>query len=397
MIKWLSKIDKNELKGKKIFLRVDYNVPVEDGVVKDDTRIRATFPTLNYLKNAGAKVVIFSHLGRPKGKRVKEYSLKPVKEKLEVLWNQKISFIEDLEKLPEVLNNLKEGEFALFENIRFYPEERGGDEEFAKRIASYFEVYVNDAFATAHRKHVSTYLVAKYLRQRYGGFLLEKEVETLNILRENPPKPFYCVLGGAKVSDKIGVIKNLVDKVDKFIIGGGMSYTFLKAMGVNIGSSLFDEKHFEEIAGLLNEYGHKFVLPLDSCVVKEIKEGVEKRNVENIEEGWIGVDIGEKTIARFREELLKLKSTRGSVFWNGPMGVFEIEDFSRGTKELVSVIADITKSGVFSVVGGGDTIRAIKSAGFNLKDFSFVSTGGGATLEYLSGKNLPTLEVLDVS
>ncbi len=390
----INDIEDHAYAGRTIFIRVDFNVPLKDGVIKDDTRIRAALPTINYLRERGGKLVLASHLGRPKGKVVPELSLKPVAEHLSNLIGAEVKFAPDCvgEEVEKLKSELKDGEILLLENLRFHAEEKKNDPDFARALAEGIDIYVNDAFGTAHRAHASTYGIAQFIDLRLAGLLMARELEALSRVRENPERPFVVVLGGAKVADKIGIISNLLPRADKFIIGGGMAYTFLKAKGVAIGNSLLDEEHLELVKGFLNSHGDKFLLPVDHLVAKSIEEGAETKIVgQDIPNGWIGVDIGPETIKNYAQAIPE----SGTVFWNGPMGVFEIDSFAKGTIELAKAIASATSSGLYSVTGGGDTVSAIHKAGLKDSDFSHVSTGGGATLEFLAGKELPAVEVLN--
>lgn len=380
-------------KGKRIFVRVDFNVPIKNGTIQDDSRIVASLPTINYLRERGARLILASHLGRPKGKRLPEFSLEPVAKRLSQLLGHEVYFSADCigEVAEEMSAKLKDGEVLLLENVRFNEGEEKNDPDFAKALASNAEIYVNDAFGSAHRKHASCHAVALLFKERLAGLLMEKELTFLSKVRDNPEKPFTVILGGAKVKDKIGLIENLFDKVDSFIIGGGMSYTFLKADGKNVGSSLLDKEHLELVQKLLRKERAKFILPVDHLIVREVKEGAEKKIVKGeIEEGWIGVDIGPESIELFKESL----PSKGTIFWNGPLGVFEIDEFSKGTKEIALALRDKTREGVLTVTGGGDTLSALKKSGIKEDEISHASTGGGATLEFLAGKELPGVEVL---
>lgn len=379
------------LQGKRVLVRVDFNVPLEGGKVRDDTRIRATLPTLQYLLDKGAIPVLMSHLGRPKGKVVPELSLRPVAEHLSRLLNRPVTFLPSLEEAPARLADARPGDLFLLENTRFHPGETRNDPEFSRQLAALGEVYVNDAFGTAHRAHASTYGVAQWIPVRAAGLLMEREVRYLTQVRDHPERPFTVVLGGAKVADKIGVLENLLPKADRCLIGGGMAYTFLKARGVNIGKSLLDEASLEVVQRFLADFGDRIFLPEDHLVAEELREGVPVEIVEgDIPEGKMGLDIGPKTVARF----LELLEGNRTVFWNGPMGVFEVPGFENGTLEIARKLRDITRKGTQTITGGGDTVRALHAAGVRDDEITHVSTGGGATLEFLAGKALPGIQVL---
>ncbi len=387
-----------DIKGKRVIMRVDFNVPIENGKVADDTRIRAALPTIDYAVKKGAKVILLSHLGRPKGEKKPEYSLKPVADRLSELMGREVKFVDEPvgEKAKRAVEDLKEGEILLLENTRFHPGETKNDENLAKEWASYAQIHVNDAFGTAHRAHASNVGIAKFLPS-VAGFLMEKEIKFLSKVTYEPEKPYVVVLGGAKVSDKIGVITNLMEKADRIMIGGAMMFTFLKVLGKSVGSSRVEEDKLDlakQILEKAKELGVEMVLPVDAVIAQKMEAGAEKKVVsvdEGIPEGWMGLDIGPKTEEMFKEKLKGAKT----IVWNGPMGVFEIEDFAHGTRALAEAIAEMTAMGATTVIGGGDSAAAVNK--FGLSDrFSHVSTGGGASLEFLEGKTLPGIaSILD--
>ena len=387
-----------ELNGKKVLMRVDFNAPLtKDGDVDDDTRIRAALPSINYIVEQGASLVLMSHLGRPKGKRVPSMSLKVVAYRLAGLVHHPIRFTEDCtgDQALEMAEALEPGEILLLENLRFYDEETSNDPEFARKLSRFGDIYVNDAFGTAHRAHASTEGVTHYFEERVAGMLMEKELETLDRMRTDPERPFVAVLGGAKVSGKIGLIRNLLDKVDRILVGGGMAFTFFKALGLEIGDSLLDESYMEMCRETMEKAGSgsekRIFLPVDCIVAKEIDNDAEHKTVStgDISEGWAGVDIGRKTIDVFRDEIMKAKT----IFWTGPMGIFEMPNYAEGTRGIARAIADATADGAASIVGGGDSLSALGR--MHLKDkVTHVSTGGGASLELLEGKDLPGVEAL---
>ena len=391
--KTIRDIPAGELKGKKVLVRVDFNVPLdEERRITDDTRIVESLPTIRFLLEKGARVILVSHLGRPKGKPKDEFRMDPVAKRLEELLGKKVYKANDCvgEEVEKLADTLKEGEVLLLENVRFYAEEEANDENFARSLARLADIYVNDAFGTAHRAHASTAGVARFL-PAYAGFLMEKELEALGERLNNPVRPFLAILGGAKVSSKIGVIKKLLEKVDALLIGGGMSYTFIKAMGYEVGTSLLEEGMIEEARSILamaKEKGVRLVLPEDFVVAPEGKEGVETRIVawNEMPPDMGGFDIGPKTVEKFAQEIAQAKT----IFWNGPLGLFEVDLFARGTVEIAKKVAE---SGAVVVVGGGDTIAAIKKAGVE-KKITHISTGGGASLEFVEGRVLPGVEVL---
>ena len=387
-----------DVKGKKVLVRVDFNVPLskeEKGKIADDARIKAAIPTINYLSENGAKVILMSHLGRPKGEANPEFSLKPVADYLANEYKDKFTFIPSNlvvdEKVKEDVNKLADGQIALLENTRFRKEETKNGEDFAKELASLADLYVNDAFGTSHRAHASNVGVASILPSAVG-FLIEKEIEVMGKALEAPDHPFVSILGGAKVSDKIGVIENLITKVDTILIGGGMAYTFLKAMGKEIGKSLLEEDKMDlslELIEKAKANGVEILLPVDVVIADKIEAGVatEIVDIDNIPVDKEALDIGPKTAKLFADKIKEAKT----VVWNGPMGVFEIKEFSNGTNEVAKALAE---SDAVTIVGGGDSALAIEMAG--LKDkITHVSTGGGASLEFLEGKDLPGITAIE--
>nr|WP_297444420.1 phosphoglycerate kinase [Desulfurobacterium sp.] len=384
----LKDIPPSELKGKKVFVRVDFNVPIDNGVIMNDKRIRAALPTINYLIDHGAKIILCSHLDRPKG-RDPRYTLKPVAERLARLLERSVKFIPDCvgEEVEDAVNSLSDGEVALLENVRFYPEETKNDEAFAKRLAKLADIYVNDAFGTAHRKHASTYGITKFVKVAVAGFLLHKEIEYLQKVLENPDRPFVLIIGGSKVSSKLQVIENLLKVVDKMLIGGGMAYTFLKAAGYEVGKSLVEDDFIEtakEIMKKADNNSVKLYIPVDSMNAKEFKENTEVKltTFKEIPEDMMGLDIGPATTKLFEEAMADAKT----IVWNGPMGVFEMEKFRFGTMEIGKLVA--SKKEALTIVGGGDSVAALELLGLE-HSVDHASTGGGAFLEFLAGKELP--------
>ncbi len=359
--------------GEKIFLRVDYNVPLKEGKVTDDTRIKRTIPTLEYLLEKKPVLILCSHLGRPKGKVVLELSLKPVVERLSKILNKEIYFSEEIigENVIKKINSLKPGEILLLENIRFHPGETKDDEKLASELRKLANIYINDAFGTCHRKHASVHALPKLFDKKAAGFLLFDETKNLKKVRENPERPAIAILGGAKIEDKIGIIEGLLEVMDKILIGGGMMFTFWKAMGKNIGKSLLTEDFLNKAKQFLDT--GKIILADDSLCAESL-ESSEIKKLTDIPENMAGYDIGESSIQKFKEEIFLAKT----IFWNGPMGVFEKDNFKKGSMEIAKAIAETTKKGAFSLAGGGETISSIKLAGVKEK-FSYISTGGGAS------------------
>ena len=383
-----------DVAGKKVLVRCDFNVPFDDaGKISDPKRINAALKTIRYLVDHRAKVILCSHLGRPKGQVNPKFSLAPVAAYLSKALGQQVRMAKDVvgESAKSIAASLKDGEVELLENVRFHKEEEQNDPAFAKQLASLAEIYVNDAFGTAHRAHASTAGVAKYL-PAVCGFLIQKEISVMGKALTNPKRPFVAILGGAKVSDKIGVITNLLNKVDTLIVGGGMAYTFIKALGYSIGSSLCENDKIElarDIMAKAKAKGVRFLLPVDNVIGKEYKRDTEFRRVDSdtIPDGWMGLDIGAKTCALFAGAV----QGAGTVVWNGPMGVSEWEHFANGTIAVAQAVAD---SGAISIIGGGDSAAAIEKLGFADK-MTHISTGGGASLEFLEGKELPGIACLN--
>lgn len=381
-----------DVSEKRVLVRVDFNVPLEDGKVADDTRIRAALPTINYLLEQSARVILVTHLGRPKGQVKDELRLDPVAQKLADLLKKEVVKTDTTvgEEVQQAVENLQPGQVLLLENVRFNPGEKANDEEFARQLAALADVYVNDAFGTAHRAHASTAGVAKFLPAA-AGMLVEKEIQTLGEALQNPERPFTAVLGGAKVSDKIGVINNLLEKVDALIIGGGMANTFLEAKGYNMGASLVEKDKLDlakEAMSAAEAKGVKLLLPRDLVVAREVAENSEYKTVlvDQVPENWKAVDIGPETARTYAEQITASKT----VVWNGPMGVFEIEPFAKGTEALAQAMAEVEGT---TIVGGGDSVAAVEKMGVADK-LTHISTGGGASLQFLEGKPLPGIEAL---
>ncbi len=382
-----------DVSGKRVLVRCDFNVPLKEGKITNDKRIVESLPTIRYLKEHGAKVILCSHLGRPKDGFTPEFSLAPVAQRLSELLGCPVRMSKDVigEDAKSISRDLKDGEVALLENVRFHKEETKNDPAFSKELASLAEVYVNDAFGTAHRAHSSTAGVADFL-PAVCGFLIQKEIDVMGKALADPVRPFVAILGGAKVSDKIGVITNLMDKVDALMIGGGMAYTFLKAEGKEIGTSLCEDEKLplaKELLGSAKQKGVKLLLPVDTVVAERFAEDSPYKTVDcdAMPAGWMGVDIGPKTIELYRETV----QNAGTVIWNGPMGVFEMKPFAAGTFEVAKAVAD---SKAISIIGGGDSAAAVEKLGFGDK-MTHISTGGGASLEFLEGLELPGIACLE--
>ena len=390
-----------DVRGKRVLVRVDFNVPIEvrGGEIRitDDTRIRASLPTINYLREHGAKTILMAHFGRPKGKRVQKYSLRPIGDYLHSLIHQPVIFSHDtIGAVPEkIISHMEDGDVALLQNVRFQPEEEANDPKFAEALAKLGDLYVNDAFGAAHRAHASTAGITKFVAKSAMGLLMEKELKHLREGLNKPAKPFVVILGGAKVSDKIGVLKALMEKADTILIGGAMANTFLKAEGIPIGASRVESDKLDlarELLDLAKKRGVKFLRPIDALEAEEIRAGATIRNTSRlsprhgISDGWQAVDIGAATIALYQDEIAKGET----ILWNGPVGIFEIPDFAEGTIAIAEALA---QSGATTIIGGGDSVTAIKQAGLADK-MTFISTGGGASLELLEGKELPGVAAL---
>ena len=389
-------LDDVALRGKRVLVRVDFNVPIEKGVVGDDTRIVESLPTIQKILNDGGRAILMSHLGRPKGTRDMGFTLQPVAQRLSELLGKPVKSAPDCvgQETAKLVEQLKDGECLLLENLRFHAEEEANDSKFSKRLASLGQMYVNDAFGSAHRAHASTEGVTHYLQPAVAGYLMKKEIDYLSRAVSNPARPYVAILGGAKISGKIDVIQNLMKKVDSLLIGGGMMFTFLKAQGLQTGNSLVEQDKID-LARLILENAQRdtvrLILPIDCIITEKLENHAQRRTVAvtQIPLGWSGLDIGPESIRLFREELMKAKT----VVWNGPMGVFEIENFAQGTIAVAKILAEITRKGATTIVGGGDSAAAIAKAGLE-KAVSHVSTGGGASLEFLEGKTLPGVAAL---
>ena len=396
--KTLANLSAADLSGKRVLVRADFNVPLNDqGSITDDTRIRAALPTIQDLISKGAKVILSSHFGRPKGQVVESMRLTPIATRLSELLGKPITKCDDCigDAVASTVAAMQPGDVVLLENVRFYAEEEKNDPEFAKKLASVADLYVNDAFGTAHRAHASTEGVTHYLSPSVAGFLIEKELEYLQNAIENPQRPLAAIVGGSKVSSKIGVIETLLDKVDKLLIGGGMIFTFYKARGLSVGKSLVEEDKLDLAKSLeakAKERGVALLLPTDVVVADNFAPDANAQTVsiENIPDGWMGLDIGPDSVKVFQDALADCKT----VIWNGPMGVFEFDKFAQGTEAIAYSLADITKAGAATIIGGGDSVAAVEKVGV-ADQMSHISTGGGASLELLEGKELPGIAALD--
>jgi len=392
MLRSISDLDDIQYYGKKVLVRVDFNITINNGAVTEDYRIRSAIPTIEYLIKRGAKVILASHLGRPKF-RDHNNTLAPVAVRLKEILNRNVDFINDCvgPAVQAKIDKLNYGGILLLENLRYYPEEQNNDPEFSKSISSLADIYVNDAFSTSHRKHASTYGAVKNFEIRLSGFSLKKEIEYLSMIRYNPKKPFTLVIGGSKIKDKIGALENLLPKADKLLIGGAAAYTFLKAKGFKIGNSLFDEEHYDWVKKALSSYGDKILLPVDHVVSSE--ENSFSTITGDIPDGMSGFDIGNETSMMYSSEIGG--NGFGTIFWNGPMGMFEVSQFSAGTMSVAKSMALAFWRGAMTLVGGGDSIAALKKSGVSENEVTHLSTGGGATLRFLAGDKMPGIEALE--
>lgn len=390
----ISDIPDIELKGKKVFVRVDFNVPIKDGRISEDYRIRRTVPTIDYLIEKGAKVILGSHLGRPKGRDLPGLSLRPVAHRLTELLGRDVKFSPKIigKDVHYEADNLNNGDVLLLENLRFHIEERNNEEQFSKELASLADIYVNDAFGTSHRAHASTYGMALHFDRKVAGFVVNKEIMFMSTMLLNPIKPYVVIVGGAKIKDKIGAMKNLMEKADKVLLGGGIAYTFLKAKGVPIGNSICEDEMVPWAKEALDKYGEKIFLPIDHVVAESFENRKTSIVVDNeIPDDYHGFDIGPKTMTTYASHI----KGNGTIFWNGPMGLFEDSDFSAGTTQIARSMALATWRGATTVIGGGDTISAMRNAEVLDLEITHISTGGGASLEFLGGSDLPGITVLD--
>lgn len=394
--KTVANLSASDLSGKRVLVRADFNVPLDNGSITDDTRIRAALPTIQDLASKGAKVILCSHFGRPKGVTEK-LRLTPVAVRLSELLGKEVKKTDDCigDEVAATVAAMQDGDVLLLENVRFYPEEEANDPEFAKKLASVADLYVNDAFGTAHRAHASTEGVTKYLSPSVAGFLMEKELQYLGSAIDNPQRPLAAIIGGSKVSSKIGVIEKLLEKCDKLLLGGGMVFTFYKARGLSVGKSLVEDDKLELAKSLeekAKERGVTFLLPTDVVVADKFDAAANTQTVavESIPEGWMGLDIGPDSVKTFQDALADCKT----VIWNGPMGVFEMEKFAAGTEGIARSLAGLTQTGTTTIIGGGDSVAAVEQLNLG-EQMSHISTGGGASLELLEGKELPGVAALD--
>lgn len=389
----ISDIPGSMFEGKRVFVRVDFNVPIREGKISEDYRIRRVIPTIDYLIERKAKVILGSHLGRPKGLVIADLSLKPIAKRLSELLGKSVKFTGQVrgEQVAKSIDKLENGEVMLLENLRFHKEETDNDPEFSKELASFADIYVNDAFGTSHRKHASTYGMASYFDLRLAGFLVSRELKFLTRLRENPDHPFIVIVGGGKIKDKINALENFIEKADKVLLGGGVAYTFLKAKGIKIGNSIVDDEKLQWARDTLDKFGDKIYLPVDHVVAGGFERRKNCMVIDNeIPDDLQGFDIGPKTAALYNHQI----KGNGSIFWSGPMGVFEVDDFSAGTSQVARTVALATWRGATTVVGGGETIAAIRKAEVLDSEITHISTGGGALLEFLGGEELPGISIL---
>ncbi len=394
----LQDLGKEELQNKKVLVRVDFNVPMEGDKITDDNRLRASLPSIKYLIEQGAIVILMSHFGRPKGEKNLKYSLKPVAEYLPKLINKTVVFVEDCigNNTKTIINNLKAGDVCLLENLRFYKEEEANDDEFAQQLSELGDIYINDAFGAAHRAHASTAGIADYMETVAAGFLMEKEIQELGSLLKNPERPFLSIIGGSKVSSKLDILYSLIEKSDVVLVGGGMAYTFIKAQGGSIGNSLCEEDRLQDalkIIEIAKQKGTALIFPTDNKCVKSLDDKNESPvnyDSGSIPEGFCGADIGPKSMENFKQQISLAKT----ILWNGPVGIFEDSRFEEGSRVIAQTLVELHKKGCKTVIGGGDSAAAVSKFGYNENDFGHISTGGGASLEFLSGQILPGVKAL---
>jgi phosphoglycerate kinase len=390
----VSDLPDSELKGKVIFVRVDFNVPIRDGKISENYRIRRTVPTIDYIVDRGAKVIVASHMGRPRGKVISSLSLSPVAERLSELLGRSVKFVGNTvgKEVKKSVKALKNGEILVLENLRFHIGEINNDPKFSKELASLADIYVNDAFGTSHRAHASTFGMASHFSKRLAGFVVDRELKFLQQLVDSPRRPYLVIVGGSKIKDKIHALKSLIEKADQIIIGGGVAYTFLKAKGLNVGNSITEDEMIPWVKQALDKYRDKILLPVDHIVAESFEN---RKNLivvdDEIPDELHGFDIGPKTSSLFISNIRR----KATIFWNGPMGVFEVDDFSSGTIHIARAIALSTWRGSTTVVGGGDSTSALRTAEVLLSEISHVSTGGGASLEFLGGNELPGISILN--